>query len=322
MTMELISVIIPVYNGESTLRGCVESLLSGTYPSLELIIVDDGSSDGSARIAKELADGDSRVRVVSPGVNRGVSFARNRGLDEAQGSLIGFCDADDTVEPMMYERLAELIKNADAALMACLPDRAKYYPDFGLFNKRTFMELLLTDRIKSYFPFGLYRRKLIGDIRFNVKYAATEDTDILYRIMERADAIAGTKECYYNYDTESPSSASRKRRTVKWLYPASLVSLDKYVWAVSRYPEVGDELLYQAVELADIACIRLYHEKDMQKLGEIRSALAPHDEAISANAKLSEHKKRVAHKIIAGKLGSFELLYMLHELKQRSGRGR
>lgn len=103
---KLISVIVPVYNVESYLEQCVNSIRSQTYKNLEILLVDDGSKDGSATICDEFAKKDERIRVIHK-ENGGVSSARNIGLDHARGEYIAFVDGDDYIDDTMYEKLAE-----------------------------------------------------------------------------------------------------------------------------------------------------------------------------------------------------------------------
>lgn len=110
----LISLIVPVYRTAATLPTCVESVLSQTYPALELILVDDGSPDGAGEICDRYAARDTRVRVLHQ-TNRGVSAARNAGLAVAQGEYIGFLDSDDWAEPDLLETLLQPFLQ-DAAL--------------------------------------------------------------------------------------------------------------------------------------------------------------------------------------------------------------
>lgn len=93
----LISVIIPFYNLESYLSQCVESLLAQTHANIELLLIDDGSSDGSGAIADDFAEKDDRITVFHQ-PHQGLSEARNRGLDERQGNFVMFVDGDDFVE--------------------------------------------------------------------------------------------------------------------------------------------------------------------------------------------------------------------------------
>ena len=97
----MISVIVPVYNVEPWLRQCLDSIVGQTYGDLEILLVDDGSTDRCGAVCEEYARADARIRVFHT-ENRGLSAARNLGLREARGELIGFVDADDWIEPEMY----------------------------------------------------------------------------------------------------------------------------------------------------------------------------------------------------------------------------
>ena len=116
--MKLISVIIPVHNAEKTLERAVESVLGQTYSTLELILINDGSGDGSQKICEEYAASDVRVRAYSM-EDRGVSAARNKGLELASGCRISFLDADDAMEPLMLETLSKILDESKAAIAGC-----------------------------------------------------------------------------------------------------------------------------------------------------------------------------------------------------------
>ncbi len=100
----LISVVIPVYNTRDTLGACVESMLAQTHACFELLLLDDGSTDGSGALCDAYAQKDARVRVLHLD-HAGVAAARNRGIDAARGDFIGFVDSDDTAEPAYLARL-------------------------------------------------------------------------------------------------------------------------------------------------------------------------------------------------------------------------
>ena len=102
--MDLISVIVPVYNTEKYLDRCIQSILAQTYSNIELLLIDDGSTDSSGAICDRYAGQDSRVRVFHK-PNGGVSSARNMGLDNARGEWIIFCDSDDWIDAEMYEHM-------------------------------------------------------------------------------------------------------------------------------------------------------------------------------------------------------------------------
>lgn len=115
---ELISVIVPVYNAEKYIKRCAKSILNQTYRNIELVLVNDGSKDGSLEICRGIAADDSRVVVIDK-ENGGAASARNRGLDVATGDYIGFCDADDYLSPDMYECLLALLKKNNLETIEC-----------------------------------------------------------------------------------------------------------------------------------------------------------------------------------------------------------
>lgn len=118
MRNDLISVIVPVYNVEPYLERCVNSILRQTYKTLEIILVDDGSTDASPQICDEFARKDERIKVVHK-TNGGLSDARNAGLCVASGDYIGYVDSDDWIEDDMYEKMYRSCVEQDASLCVC-----------------------------------------------------------------------------------------------------------------------------------------------------------------------------------------------------------
>jgi len=115
---EVISVIIPVYNAEDYICRCLDSVIIQSYESLEIIVIDDGSTDSSGRICDEYGEKDCRVKVFHQN-NKGVSAARNLGLKMATGKYIGFVDSDDWIERDMYSLLMGMAESSDADVTAC-----------------------------------------------------------------------------------------------------------------------------------------------------------------------------------------------------------
>lgn len=112
---DLVSIIIPVYNTEAYLRDCVQSALAQSYPHFELILIDDGSEDGSASLCASLCGEDRRIRFL-PRPHMGVSTARNAGMEAAGGKYLFFLDSDDTMHPLLLEALVHLCEGTGAAL--------------------------------------------------------------------------------------------------------------------------------------------------------------------------------------------------------------
>lgn len=117
MEDKLISIIVPVYNAEKYLDNCISSILNQTYKNIELILVNDGSTDNSLQICNKYKE-DKRVKIYSQ-ENKGQGAARNKGIDVANGYYIGFCDADDTLNEHMYENLCQYAIKYDTDFCSC-----------------------------------------------------------------------------------------------------------------------------------------------------------------------------------------------------------
>lgn len=113
-----ISIIVPIYNAEEYLNKCIPSILNQTEKDIQLILVDDGSTDGSRRLCEDYAEGDSRILFLHQ-KNSGVSAARNLGISQASGKYIGFVDSDDWIEPEMFEYLLKEANQSDADVVMC-----------------------------------------------------------------------------------------------------------------------------------------------------------------------------------------------------------
>jgi len=116
MKMPTVSVVVPVYNTSEYLEACVASILAQTFTDFELLLIDDGSTDGSLELCGRLAQTDDRIRVLHH-ENRGPSYTRNCGIDEARGEFISFVDSDDWVEPDMLEKTVAAAKETDADMV-------------------------------------------------------------------------------------------------------------------------------------------------------------------------------------------------------------
>lgn len=179
--MNLISVIIPVYNVERYVAVCIESVLHQTYDMLEIILIDDGSSDSSLQICRKFAERDERVRVYHT-ENRGVSAARNLGIDLAQGDFVVFVDADDVIEKDMlgcmlgaYEKDRIVIGRYDTFEVDVPKDDRDMVLKVYRYDKDQFWELCEQKVIFS--PCNkLYTREMLGkSVRFEEKMSMGED---------------------------------------------------------------------------------------------------------------------------------------------------
>lgn len=207
MIDSLISVVVPIYNQEAYLYRCVDSLINQTYKKLEIILVDDGSTDTSGVICENYAKKDPRIVVIHT-QNRGLSCARNSGIEAAHGEYIGFVDSDDWVEVDMYEKLLKAcIRNNTQVAIGGRYDvdkrglRTKGY--CPIVNEVKSMEdtmraILEGEICDSAVWDKLYKKNLFEDIRFpSGKYY--EDIAVTYQILLKCSQVSFVNEIFYNY---------------------------------------------------------------------------------------------------------------------------
>lgn len=224
-----VSVIVPVYNCEAYLPACIASLRAQTLADIELIFVDDASSDGSLSLLRAAQAEDARVRVIAFAENRGVSAARNAGLDAAAGAFVGFCDADDWVEPQMFARLLDAAEEAgaDASFCRVIKEResgAENVPlgfDTGArFDGPAIRDTLIpamlareTDSdalpLSGYTPRNLFARSAVGGIRFRPDIRYAEDLLFICEVMLHCRAAVAVDEAYYHYRFHGGSVTKR-----------------------------------------------------------------------------------------------------------------
>ena len=174
MENKLISLIIPVYNTEKYLRQCLDCVVNQTYKNLEIIIINDGSTDNSLNIINEYANNDKRIKVLDI-PNSGGGNARNKGLDIATGDYIGFVDSDDTLELEMYEILLSYTLKNDVDMCICnystspAFDRNKPIKEVLLDNHELMKRLLEDEVITSHFWRKLYPARVFKENRFSTR---------------------------------------------------------------------------------------------------------------------------------------------------------
>lgn len=218
--LPLITVVVPVYNVEPYVEKCVKSICGQTYTNLDIILVDDGSTDTSGQICDKLATQDSRIRVLHT-ENHGLSAARNAGIDIAKGTLIGFVDSDDWIEPDMYAFLYENMRKYDTDISVC-----SHYVDKGdeckckckidkpiICNRDQSMEMLMTDKVLHNYAWDkLYKLELFEGLRYpeGIIY---EDIAFTFRVMYRVNRIVVHAQPKYHYLVR-PGSIVSHRYTV------------------------------------------------------------------------------------------------------------
>lgn len=213
-----ISVIVPVYNAEKYIGRCVESILNQTYSNIELILVNDGSNDKSLELLREYEQIDSRVVLVDK-PNSGVADARNAGIEISTGEYIGFVDADDYIEPEMYEILHKAIVDESADIVCC--GYKQQYKDFYyllateskkvLNGVENILSYYLRQDIRSGIGDGnwnkLFKRESIDSIRYK-KYANGEDIEFQYNVFKNSNRMVCIQDILYCYVMNDNSAAN------------------------------------------------------------------------------------------------------------------
>lgn len=219
---ELISVIIPAYNVEKYIEKCINSVLNQTYTNLEIIILNDGSTDNTKQILDGFENKDPRIKIIHK-ENTGVSDTRNLGLEIAKGDYIGFVDSDDEIRTNMYEfLLSDLISN-DADISHCGFELVKLNVSkvFNGTNKlwmqsqrEAMVSLLKADLFEPSSCTKLYKRTVVENIKFNTEVKFNEDLLFNVEAFKNAQKIVFHDVPLYKYKY-NPLSASRSTQNYK-----------------------------------------------------------------------------------------------------------
>lgn len=204
---DLISVVVPVYNVEKYLKESLDSIVNQTYHNLQIILVDDGSTDNSGAICDKYAEKDDRITVIHQ-KNEGAGSAKNTGLKYVKGDYLSIIDSDDYIEKNMYEKMLHYMKENDAEIVQCnlkfvfangVSDVSwvKNHKE-GLINKQTYFEELLSEWKCAIFWNKLFKTKLLKDTLFPTN-RKIDDEFFTYRLIFETNRIFNVKDVFYNY---------------------------------------------------------------------------------------------------------------------------
>lgn len=231
-----ISIIIPAYNVEKYLASTLDSVLAQTYSNMEIIVVNDGSTDGTARIIGSYAARDLRVRAIHK-ENGGVTSARLRGVAEATGAWIGFVDGDDFIEPQMYEHLLQNALEHNADISHCgyqmvFPNgRVDFYYNTGRMieqqGRKGCLDLLSGEFVEPGLWNKLYRRELFVSLEnwMDTSIKINEDLLMNYYLFKQANTAVFEDVCPYHYLLRKGSAATSTLNPSKLLDPLKVTKL-------------------------------------------------------------------------------------------------
>lgn len=216
-----ISIIVPVYQTRDYLEDCIESVLRQTYPDFELLLVDDGSDDGSGEICDQYAERDNRIRAVHID-NGGVSRARNKGLDLATGELIAFLDSDDKIEPQYLEKLFAWRKEENVPLSICgyrasdKPELLPKRPPSPLMEAGEFLSFALKEANGFLFSVWGSLFPASWDVRFDEEIAYGEDSLFLSCLIKKSGRLVYNPDPLYLYNTGRIGNTVQRRSLKKF----------------------------------------------------------------------------------------------------------
>lgn len=267
MDMDLISVIIPVYNVEKYIRECLNSVINQTYKKLEIILVDDGSLDKSGDICDEYKLKDDRIKVIHK-ENGGLSDARNAGMKIATGKFIQFIDSDDFIDKDMIEMLYDLVIENDGDISMCsnyiLEGKKKTSNCSGekyIYNRiEALREILLDEKVRSYAWNKLIKRELLKNIEFP-KGKVFEDQLTIPRIFERSSKIVFLDIPKYYYRQREGSILNTQTNELRLAYINATQEMNKYI--EEREQSLKNYCAYNIVHVTintynDIGFFRMY----------------------------------------------------------------
>ena len=259
----LVSVIIPVYNAEKYLRECINSVLSQTYENLEIVLIDDGSTDESSKICDDFQEIDERIMVIHK-ENEGVSVARNTGIEKSTGEYITFLDSDDYITSTFVEDLYDAIvaNNADVSWSGFLyvyEDNKSREKCFGV-DKVVETKRIAKDFLSGRLAFGycwgkLFDSKIVKNIRFQC-FKVAEDELFVYTALKKCSKIAFVDKQLYCYRQNSESVMHKGKKKLYDMVKVAEIIRDDVEDELKPYAEclIATNAIYTYCRLCETEC--------------------------------------------------------------------
>lgn len=273
-----VSVIIPVYNVEQYLSQCLDSVVGQSYQNLEVILVDDGSTDGSKEICDYYAEKDERIRLIRQ-KNQGAANAKNTGLHYVTGELITFIDSDDYVENNWIERMVFILERENADLVECsfvleYTDRVVPGNDdsfcYKVFNSEEYMAQYLDNWTCSLFWNKLFRKELTEKIYFRRERRCIDDEFYTYKILTNADKIVRISDQLYHYRQRRSGAVASEKNQLQKTDDALEILIERYKWIVTHFPALNHYYLKHDIEIMSFfAKSFLFEKKTVKKFRHI-----------------------------------------------------
>jgi len=256
-----VSVIVPVYNAEKTLEKCMNSLLSQTLEDIEIVAVNDMSTDGSREMLESYKHRyPEKVKVIDVTTKQYAGGARNCGMEAAEGTYVGFVDADDFVDPAMYQELYEKAKEGydivDSAIYEVKSGKATIAVADELCGECTWEKKRQLMVVGGYIVTKIYRRDFLTENGIKFRHGVKlEDADFLMKVYINAKKIANVRKVFYVYNNENSLDTWSVRSLNKSEYDnlTALMTEIKKIHDIKEYSEVHEVLEASALRMYVLA---------------------------------------------------------------------
>ena len=240
--METVSIIIPVYNTERYLRECLDSVVNQTYVDLEIIIVDDGSTDSSGEICDEYDAIDYRIKVIHQ-KNAGAANAKNTGLDNVTGNFVAFVDSDDYVSNKWIETMLQAMKRYNTDIVECGFDNIKTNgvssvvtaDEEKLFSAEDYLNKYLSHWESALFWNKLYKKEMVCSFRFRKERRCIDDEFFTYKVVSAAKSIVILKDVLVHYRQRKTSAVHTIENSLQITDDCLEYISERYLWISSRF---------------------------------------------------------------------------------------
>lgn len=316
-----VSVIVAAYNIQDYIVKCLESIANQTYRNLEVIVVDDGSSDNTGKLADEFSKKDSRFIVIQK-ENGGVSSARNKGIDIASGDFIGFVDGDDTIEDDMYEMLVKNAIKYDADISHCGYKVIESNKEIFFYNTK---QIIVQDRKKGLVDLfegtliepslcnKIFRRDIVGNIRLNESIKINEDLYFNVLLFDRSHKSIFEDKSKYNYikrdNSATTSSLNNIRKVIDPLKVYDMI-VDLYKMDTGILPYAKKMKIERNINIYNL--LTLEKNTELKKLKkQIRHYIKLSKNEVKNNNKITKKTRFMVYGIIYIRF-IYDLIYKLY----------
>lgn len=270
--METVSIIIPVYNVEKYLRQCLDSVICQTYTNLEIIVIDDGSTDFSGSICDEYKKNDSRVKVIHQ-KNMGAANAKNVGLDVASGDYIAFVDSDDYVSEEWIEIMVNSIQKYNVDVVECGFDnfytdrvvKGKTYDDGELLSSEDYFRQYFDNWVSVIFCNKLFKSNLMKSIRFKKERRCIDDEFFTYKVISQGQNMARINDVLYHYRQRKSSAVHNEANSIQITHDSLDVLIERYRWITAKYRKLKRQYLQHDIDVLLYYTKTLYFNKELIK---------------------------------------------------------